>query len=410
VLGFGTLLMIFGFALLAPTLVRPLSGLIGRPLARFQGLTGMLARENSRRQPQRTAVTASALMIGVALVVLVAIFAAGLRATIDQGIDEQVKAVSIVTHDDGFSPLPADITKPIEQVEGVTAVSRIRFATGRVAGETGNTTVTGIDPDTAGDVITLTWDEGSDSVLSGLGTTGVAVPKEFADKHDLKVGSSLELTAPRGNEVTYRVRGIYEPGAGVIGGVLASNASLEDDWDAKDIAFVLVAGDDPEAVKKGEDAALTGFPAAKPQTIEGFKDEQNKQVDALVGLVYALLSLSVIVALLGIVNTLALSVHERTRELGLLRAVGMSRRQVRRMVRAESVITAAIGAVLGIVLGIAFAAIVSRPLAEDGFVFELPVGTLIAVVIVASIAGVVAAIPPARRAAKVDVLRAVTTE
>ena len=410
VLGFGTLLMIFGFALLAPTLVRPLSGLIGRPLARFQGLTGMLARENSRRQPQRTAVTASALMIGVALVVLVAIFAAGLRATIDQGIDEQVKAVSIVTHDDGFSPLPADITKPIEQVEGVTAVSRIRFATGRVTGETGNTTVTGIDPDTAGDVITLKWVEGSDSVLSGLGTTGVAVPKEFADKHDLKVGSSLELTAPRGNEVTYRVRGIYEPGAGVIGGVLASNASLEDDWDAKDIAFVLVAGDDPEAVKKGEDAALTGFPAAKPQTIEGFKDEQNKQVDALVGLVYALLSLSVIVALLGIVNTLALSVHERTRELGLLRAVGMSRRQVRRMVRAESVITAAIGAVLGIVLGIAFAAIVSRPLAEDGFVFELPVGTLIAVVIVASIAGVVAAIPPARRAAKVDVLRAVTTE
>ena len=410
VLGFGTLLMIFGFALLAPTLVRPLSGLIGRPLARFQGLTGMLARENSRRQPQRTAVTASALMIGVALVVLVAIFAAGLRATIDQGIDEQVKAVSIVTHDDGFSPLPADITKPIEQVEGVTAVSRIRFATGRVTGETGNTTVTGIDPDTAGEVITLKWAEGSDKVLSGLGTTGVAVPKEFADKHDLKVGSSLELTAPRGNEVTYRVRGIYEPGAGVIGGVLASNASLEDDWDAKDIAFVLVAGDDPEAVKKGEDAALTGFPAAKPQTIEGFKDEQNKQVDALVGLVYALLSLSVIVALLGIVNTLALSVHERTRELGLLRAVGMSRRQVRRMVRAESVITAAIGAVLGIVLGIAFAAIVSRPLAEDGFVFELPVGTLIAVVIVASIAGVVAAIPPARRAAKVDVLRAVTTE
>ena len=410
VLGLGTLLMIFGFALLAPTLVRPLSGLIGRPLARFQGLTGTLARENSRRQPQRTAVTASALMIGVALVVLVAIFAAGLRATIDQGIDEQVKAVSIVTHDDGFSPLPAGIAPVVEQVDGVTAVSRIRFATGRVVGEAGNTTVTGIDPSTARDVITLKWADGSDEVLSGLGTTGVAIPKEFADKHDLRIDSPLELTAPRGNEVTYRVRGIYEPGAGVIGGVLASNASLEADWDAKDIAFLLVAGDDPETVTKGEEAALAGFPVAKPQTIEGFKDEQNKQVDALVGLVYALLSLSVIVALLGIVNTLALSVHERTRELGLLRAVGMSRRQVRRMVRAESVITAAIGAVLGIVLGIAFAAIVSRPLAEDGFVFELPVVTLITVVVIASIAGVLAAIPPARRAAKVDVLRAVTTE
>ena len=111
-LGLGSLLMIFGFALLAPTLVRPLSGLIGRPLVRLQGVTGRLARENTRRQPQRTAVTASALMIGVALVVLVAIFAAGLRATIDQGVDEQVKAAGIVTHEDGFSPLPSGITEP----------------------------------------------------------------------------------------------------------------------------------------------------------------------------------------------------------------------------------------------------------------------------------------------------------
>ncbi len=413
VLGLGTLLMIFGFALLAPTLVRPLSGLIGRPLARIQGLTGRLARENTRRQPQRTAVTASALMIGVALVVLVAIFAAGLRATIDQGIDEQVKAVSIVTHEDNFSPLAAGIPAALEKVDGVSAVSRIRFATGRLEGETGNTTVTGIDPGTIRDVVTLEWQEGADNVLSGLGGDGAAITADFASQNDLRVGDRFELTAPRGNNVPYTVKGIYEPGAGVIGGVLVDNQSLEQDWDAKDIAFALVAGEpgaEPEAVKKGAQAALAGFPAAKPQTIADFKDEQAGQVDQLVGLVYALLSLSVIVALLGIVNTLALSVHERTRELGLLRAVGMSRRQVRRMVRAESVITAAIGALLGIVLGIAFAAIVSRPLAEDGFVFELPIGTLVAVVILAAIAGVVAAIQPARRAAKVDVLRAVTTE
>jgi putative ABC transport system permease protein len=199
----------------------------------------------------------------------------------------------------------------------------------------------------------------------------------------------------------------------VIGGVLISNRALEADWDAKDIAFALAAGGpgaDPGAIKRAEQQALAPFPVAKPQTIADFKAEQNKQVDSLVGLVYALLSLSVIVALLGIVNTLALSVHERTRELGLLRAVGMSRRQVRRMVRAESVITAAIGALLGIVLGLAFAAVVSRPLADEGFVFKLPVGTLIVVVVLASIAGVVAAIQPARRAAKVDILRAVTTE
>jgi putative ABC transport system permease protein len=173
---------------------------------------------------------------------------------------------------------------------------------------------------------------------------------------------------------------------------------------------VSAPGTDGTELKREEERALTGFPTAKPMTIPDFKDEQNKGVNGLVGLIYALLSLSVIVALLGIVNTLALSVHERTRELGMLRAVGMTRRQVRRMVRAESVITAAIGAVLGIVLGLVFALIVSRPLAEDGFVFTIPIGTLIAVFILAGIAGVVAAIPPARRAAKVDVLRAVTTE
>jgi putative ABC transport system permease protein len=173
---------------------------------------------------------------------------------------------------------------------------------------------------------------------------------------------------------------------------------------------VSTPGTDADQLRRAEDQALKTFPTAKPQTIAEFKDEQNKGVNGLVTLIYALLALSVIIALLGIVNTLALSVHERTRELGMLRAVGMSRRQVRRMIRAESVITAAIGAVLGTVLGIVFALIVSRPLAADGFVFSLPIGALIAVFILAGLAGMAAAIPPARRAAKVDVLRAVTTE
>jgi len=349
----------------------------------------------------------------VALVVLVAIFAAGLRATIDQGIDKQVQAVGIVTHEDGFSPLPDAITQRIEQVDGVAAVSRIRFETGKVAGTSDTETMIGIDTANAGDVLTLEWEQGSDATLAELGDDGVVVPAEFADAHDLAVGDEVRFVTPRGREVGYRVDGVYDTGAGLVADVLVSNASLERSWDAKDIAFALVEGApgaDAGAVKRGEQAALAEFPTAKPQTIEDFKDEQNRSVNTLVGLVYALLSLSVIVALLGIVNTLALSVHERTRELGLLRAVGMSRRQVRRMVRAESVITAAIGALLGIVLGIAFAAIVSRPLADDGFVFEMPVATLILVTVLAALAGVLAAIPPARRAARVDVLRAVTTE
>ena len=410
VLGFGTLLMIFGLALLAPTLVRPLSSGIGKPLELILGIAGRLGRENSTRQPQRTAVTASALMIGVALVVLVTIFAAGLRATIDQGIDEQIKAAGIITHDDGFSPLPAGLTQRLEQVPGITAVSPIRFETGRIVGEKGNTGVTGVDDATVRDVLTLKWDEGSDDVLSGLGSDGAAISNEFAESKDLGVGDQLRFLTPRGNEVTYTVKGIFDSTAGVVGGVVVSNSSLENDWKADDIAFALVAGDDPAAIKREEQTALADFPTAKPMTIQDFKDEQNKQVDQLVGLVLALLALSVIVAILGVINTMALSVHERTRELGMLRAVGMSRRQVRRMVRTESVITALIGAVLGTVLGIAFAALLSRPLADEGFVFELPIGTLIGVAILAAFAGVLAAIPPARRASRVDVLRAVTTE
>ena len=295
----------------------------------------------------------------------------------------------------------------------MSAVSSVRFETGRIVGEQGNTGVTGVDDATVRDVLTLNWDEGSDDILSSLGADGAAVSNDFAESNDVGVGDQLRFLTPEGNEVGYTVRGIYDSAAGVVGGVVLSNSSLESSWGVDDIAFALVAGEegaDPEAIKRNEEQLLTEFPTAKPMTIADFKEEQNQQVDQLVGLVLALLALSVIVALLGIINTMALSVHERMRELGMLRAVGMSRRQVRRMVRAESVITALIGAVLGTVLGIAFAALLSRPLADEGFVFELPWAWLIGVAILAAIAGVLAAIPPARRASRVDVLRAVTTE
>ena len=203
-------------------------------------------------------------MIGVALVVLVAIFAAGLRATIDQGIDEQVKAVSIVTHDDGFSPLPSGDRRG--RSSRSTASPRSRGCASRPAAWSARPATRpspASTPTRPRDVITLKWADGSDAVLSGLGTTGVAVPKEFADKHDLKIGSPLRLTAPRGNEVDLpRASGIYEPGAGVIGGVLASNASLEADWDAKDVAFFLVAGDDPETRHEGRGGRAE--PASRP--------------------------------------------------------------------------------------------------------------------------------------------------
>jgi putative ABC transport system permease protein len=413
VLGFGAVVMMFGVALLAPLLVRPLSSAIGRPLERFQGLTGRLARENAQRQPQRTAVTASALMIGLGLVVFVTIFAAGLRATINKGIDDQVRAAGIVTHEDGFSPLPDGVAQTLSDVNGVAAVSPIRFETGKLKSDGKNVPVTGVDPSNVSEALQLDWNQGTEQTLTALGDRDVVVSDTFAKGHDLAVGDSLTLITPRGKEVAYKVAGTYDVKVGLVGDLIASNESLVRDWESKDIAFAMVVSDpgtDANELKRAEDKALSGFPTAKPQTIADFKDQQNQGVDVLLTLVYALLSLSVIIALLGIVNTLALSVHERTRELGMLRAVGMSKRQVRRMVRAESVITAVLGALLGIVLGIVFAALISRPLADEGFVFQLPIVTLIVLTFVAALAGVLAAIQPARRAAKVDVLRAVTTE
>jgi putative ABC transport system permease protein len=409
-LGAGAVLMMFGFAMLAPTLVRPLSALVGRPLP---GLTGHLATENARRQPQRTAVTASALMIGVALVVFVAIFAAGLRATINEGIDKQVRAAGIVTHQDGFSPLPTGVVEQLRKVPGVASVSDIRFETGKLVSDGTNIGVTGVDPSTVTDALSLEWKNGANNVLAGLNDSSAVVSQDWADGNNVAVGDDIAFITPRGKKVTYKIAGTYDAQVGMIGDVTVSNDSLVKDWESKDIAFAMVVsspGTNGEELKKAEEQALKTFPTAKPQTIQDFKDEQNKGVNGLVTLIYTLLALSVITALLGIVNTLALSVHERTRELGMLRAVGMSRRQVKRMIRAESVITAAIGAVLGTVLGIVFAVIVSRPLASQGFVLSVPIGSLIAVFVLAGIAGVLAAIPPARRASKVDVLRAVTTE
>jgi putative ABC transport system permease protein len=413
-LGLGAVLTMFGVAFLAPLLVRPLARLIGAPMARLQGLTGKLARENAIRQPQRTAVTAAALMVGLALVVLVAIFAAGLSASINKTIDDQLRAAMVVQNEDGFSPISAQVVERVEGVEGVEGVAAFRFAQGIAEGDgEGTTAVNGIDPATIDSAITLKWKEGDAGTLSALTDRQAVVDSDWAATHNLQVGSTVTFTTPLGKQASYEIAGIFSNQAGLTAPVLITNAELQKSWNAPNIAFALVSassGTNADDLARATNQALRPFPAAEALTREEFKDNLQGQINQLLGLVYGLLLLSVIVALLGIVNTLALSVHERTRELGMLRAVGMSRRQVRRMVRAESVITAGIGAILGTILGIVFALVVSRPLADQGFVFTLPIGTLLLFFVLAAVAGVIAAIPPARRASRVDVLRAVTSE
>jgi putative ABC transport system permease protein len=411
-LGLGVVVMMFGVALLAPVLVRPLARAIGKPLERIQGMPGRLARENAERQPQRTAITASALMIGLSLVVFTAIFAAGLRGSVDKVIDEQFSRTAlIVTHDDGFSPIPAGVAEQLGKVPDVDVVSPMRFDQANIVDGGKNVPVSGIDPATVTSVFEPEIEKGGARVFGDLRDDQVLADDGWAKSHGFKLGDKLRVTTPKGTKLDYELTGTYKNQVGVLGSIVVTNASMTKDWNQPDDAFILVSGQGtPEKLEREASAALRDFPVAKAQTLAQFKDEQADQVNQLLGLVYALLLLSVIVALLGIVNTLALAVHERTRELGLLRAVGMSKRQVRRMVRAESVITALIGAVLGLLLGVVFAIVVSRPLADEGFILTFPVGTLILLAVLAAIAGVLAAIPPTLRASKVDVLRAVTTE
>ena len=324
-----------------------------------------------------------------------------------------MRAALVVQNQDGFSPIPAGVLDEVKKVPGVTETSSFRFAVGIPKGDSGTVAANGIDQKTFGSVITLKWEDGNDGKLAGMTDGDMVTDSDWAVGHHLNVGDSLQFTTPTGKTPTYKLTGTFKNQAGLTADVIVTNHSLERDWNAKDIAYAMAAakpGTDQEKLAAAADKALSGFPQTDALSIDQFKDKQSQNINGLLGLVYGLLALSVIVALLGIVNTLALSVHERTRELGMLRAVGMSKRQVRRMVRAESVITAGIGAILGIVLGVVFALIISRPLADQGFVFSLPVVTLIVFFILAAIAGVAAAIPPARRASRVDVLRAVTTE
>ncbi|MGI9096957.1 MAG: FtsX-like permease family protein [Solirubrobacteraceae bacterium] len=414
-LGGGAVAVFLGVALLSPQLVRPIAWVVGAPLQRLAGVTGRLARENATRNPARTAVTAAALMVGVALVAFVSIFAAGLRGSIDRAVDRAFAGDLTVVDKSGFGSTPPALADSLRRVPGVGAVSSVRFSEAKVAGKRGTTSVSGIDPDTIARTYTLSWKDGSDATLSRLGSDGVLADVGYSKS--TKIGDRLKMLTPAGKRVTYTVRGILDEGSdfGLLGGGLVlPNARLRADFDAKEDSFVFLrfaGGAPPVATRAAIDRLLNArFPDAETQDREQVKEAQAGQINQLLYLIYALLALSLIVALFGIVNTLALSIFERTRELGLLRAVGTSRRQVKRIVRLEAVITSLIGALLGLVLGVLFALAISRPLEAEGFRLTFPVTTLVLLVAGAALAGMLASLWPARRAARLDVLQALAYE
>ena len=238
--------------------------------------------------------------------------------------------------------------------------------------------------------------------------------RTFADEHHLDVGERFGIRTVDGNHVVLTVRGIYAPPKfdAVLAPILVSRRTFDEAFERPQdvLALVDVQGDASTARTRTLGLALAAAPEADLQTRSEFVDRRGKEIADLLSLLYVLLALSVVVSLFGMVNTVALSVFERTREIGMLRAIGMTRRQVRRMIRQESIVTGLIGAALGLPLGIFLAALVTRSLADEGVVFSLPASTLIAFALVAAAAGVLAAILPARRASRLDVLTALHYE
>ncbi len=408
-MGLGALLIFSGVSLLSYKLVPPIAAVLGWPARRFGGAAGALARENSSRNPERTASTASALMIGLALVTLVAVLAAGITKSFRGAVNDLWNADYAVTAQNNFSPIPVSAANKAATVRGVTAVANVRVGDARVFGEVG--TATAVNP-AAARVFNVTWVDGSQAVFRELGANGVFVSKNRAKDNHLTVGSPVVVETPTASELHMVVMGIFDPPAGgsPFGAVTMSQTTFDKNWDTPQnlYSFVRMAGGATSANQARLDAALKGFPNAKVQTKSEFIDNQISGLNSVLNILYVLLALSVVVSLFGIVNTLVLTVFERTREIGMLRAVGMTRRQVRRMIRWESIITALLGAVIGIVLGVVLGALlVSR---VDFIVFTVPWGSLIVFGLAAIFVGFIAAIFPARRAARLNPLRALQYE
>jgi putative ABC transport system permease protein len=411
-LGVGVLALFIGVALLSSRLVVPLTRLVGWPARRIGGASGKLAEGNAIRDPGRTASTAAALMIGIALVTFVGVLAQGLRVSNSDAIEEQIQADLVVTSQDGYSEFPAAVGDAAAKIEGTDLVSNVRQDVAEVDGSGAN--LTGLDGSSINQVYNFRWTDGSDEVLTSLGNDGAVVPDDIADDKDLAVGDSFTVLTTDNERREFMVRGIYDgsPFYPLLGTASISQDGFDALYDRPRNRFTLinVPGASGAGAKTSVERGLEDFPDTRVQTRQEWIDKEDEEISQFLLLLYVLLALSVIVSLFGMVNTLALSVFERTRELGMLRAVGMTRRQTRRMVRHESVITALIGAALGLPLGILLALLVTQALSEYDLQFAIPAGALITFVIVSVIAGIVAAILPARRAARLRVLEALQYE
>ena len=394
-------------------------------LVSWRGITGRLARENSIRQPGRTLVTALALTVGLALVAFISVLAAGTKATINQAVSRSFAGDLIVESSATGSQqgIPPGIAPAVARVPGVASVTPISFTIGRVrdlskpkAGPIAEkSSITAIEPASFTRVYRVEWEKGSNATLLALGNTGTVLTKSFASANHLKVGSRLSVLTPSNQNVPLTVVGIAKDNARLLANLTINRALAQASFGQREDGVDFVSytpGADGQEVQASVDRLLASqFPQARSRTPAQFKKDQEGKINQLLLLIYVLLALSVIVSLFGIVNTLILSIYERTRELGMMRAIGTSRRQVRQMIRYESIITGLIGGVFGLVIGTVGAVLVSTlALSGSGFVLSIPVGTLILLLVISALAGLIASQLPARRAARLDVLQALSSE
>lgn len=403
VLGAGALLCFLAVAALSPLLSRPAARLLGAPLA--GGVPGRLGRLNAMRNPRRTATTAAALMVGLALVSTVSILGASAKASIERTIAGAVGADLVVQQTQGFTGFSPAVAKAVDALPEVQRVDVLRFDAAKVGDRP--TFVTAVPDRAIGSTVTLTKKSGD----LELGAGRLLTSESEAKARSLKPGERVDVTFGKGAQRSYLVAGTYADNQLIGPYLLDESASADFTMQLDGVVLVTAAeGVTEGALRAAVDTAIADYPTVQAQSQSDFAADVSNQIDVVITIISVLLLLSIVIAVLGIVNTLALAVIERTRELGLLRAIGLARRQTRRMITVEAVIVSVFGALLGIAVGTVFGITLQRALADDGITeLRFPVARLAVYVVIAGIAGVVAALLPARRAARLDVLAAVAS-
>ncbi|MER6289305.1 ABC transporter permease [Streptomyces sviceus] len=404
-MGLGAVLLIIGVFILTPLLSRPMIA-AAAPLLRVFGVSGKLARQNSVRNPRRTAATASALMIGLTLITGMTVMAGSLQKSIDKMASAAVKADYVVSMANG-NELSPDVEKKLAKVDGVTAVSPLRSAASRIDGE--GEYLTGVNGSAIGKLTDLKVDSGTFEV----GGSQVVVDQDTAKSRGWKAGSAFTVHYEDGKAQKLTVAGVYE-GNELISGVMVDSATLTPHLsDVSDMQVMLKTSEGAsDATKDRLEKALGSNPAIKVQDKKDLSESIAQMFTLMLNMLYGLLAMAVIVAVLGVINTLAMSVFERSQEIGMLRAIGLDRKGIKRMVRLESLVISLFGGVLGIGLGVFFGWAAGELLGTKMATYELvlPWARMAVFLLLAATVGILAALWPARRAARMNMLAAIKAE